>query len=131
MRDVGMVIHVVARKIGEAAGGDAHAIEAGTVEPVREASKARCVTALARDFVELLMQRDRIRRRQASRRPCASATPADGANARGLMPEPLPIWRAKAATEVLPLVPVTAAMVAAAAEKILPQPAPARGADLA
>ena len=35
MRDVGMIIHVVARQIGEAAGGDAHAVEPELVEPVR------------------------------------------------------------------------------------------------
>lgn len=35
MRDVGMVIHVVARQIGKTAGGDANAVEPVLVEPMR------------------------------------------------------------------------------------------------
>ena len=35
MRDVGMVIHVVARQIGKAAGADAHAVEPILIEAVR------------------------------------------------------------------------------------------------
>ncbi len=35
MRDVRMIIHVVARQIGEAAGRDAHAVEPELVEAVR------------------------------------------------------------------------------------------------
>ena len=35
VRDVGMIIHVIARQIGKAAGGDAHAVEPVLVEPVR------------------------------------------------------------------------------------------------
>ena len=35
MRDVRMVIHVVARQVGETAGGDAHAVEPILIEPVR------------------------------------------------------------------------------------------------
>ena len=35
MRDVGMIIHVVARQVGKAAGRDAHAVEAVLVKPVR------------------------------------------------------------------------------------------------
>ncbi len=35
MRDIGMVIHVVARQIGKTAGADAHAIQPILVEPVR------------------------------------------------------------------------------------------------
>jgi hypothetical protein len=35
MRNIGMVIHVVARQIGEAAGVDAHAVEPVLVESVR------------------------------------------------------------------------------------------------
>ena len=41
MRDIGMIIHVVARQIGEAAGGDAHAVEPVLVEPVRRRFEAR------------------------------------------------------------------------------------------
>ena len=35
MRDIGMIIHVVARQIGKAAGRDAHAVEPVLVEAVR------------------------------------------------------------------------------------------------
>ncbi len=35
MRDVRMVIHVVARQVGEAGGTDAHAIQPKLIEPVR------------------------------------------------------------------------------------------------
>ncbi len=43
-------------------------------------------------------------------------------------PSAAQIWRAKAATEVLPLVPVTAAIVRAGADENAPPPARARGA---
>ena len=35
MRDVRMIIHVIARQVGEAAGVDAHAVEPELIEPVR------------------------------------------------------------------------------------------------
>ena len=35
MRDIGMIVHVIAREIGEAAGGDAHAVQAVLIKAVR------------------------------------------------------------------------------------------------
>ena len=64
MRDVGMIIHVVARKIGEAAGCDAHAVEPELVEPVRRGLEGEMRHAIISDLVELPVQRDRVRRRQ-------------------------------------------------------------------
>jgi hypothetical protein len=64
MRDGRMVIHVVAREIGEAAGRHAHAVEAILVEPVRGGLEGKMRDTLARDLVELPVQRDWIGRRQ-------------------------------------------------------------------
>ena len=113
MRDIGMIIHVVARQIGKTAGGDPHAVEPELVEAVRGSLEGEMGDAVACDLVELAMQRDRIGRRQRA---------VDGALRRHQRrwcrcwrkrcPSRCQIWRVKAATEVLPLVPVTAAMVA-------------------
>ena len=113
MRDVGMIIHVVARQVGEGAGGDAHAVEAVLIEAVRGGFEGKMRDALAGDLVELTMQRDRIRRGQRSVDGALRRHQSDGADAgRANDPARCQICRVKAATEVLPLVPVTAAMVA-------------------
>ena len=90
MRDVGMIIHVVAREIGEAAGGDAHAVEPELVEPVRGRLEGEMRDAVARDLVELPVQRDRIRRRQRAVDRALRRNQPDGADAGGGMAEPLP-----------------------------------------
>ena len=103
MRDVRMVIHVVARQIGEAAGGDAHAVEAVLVEPVRGGLEGKMRhfchhgplgpsmrDAVARDLVELAMQRDRIRRCQRTINGALRRYQADGADAGGGVTKPKP-----------------------------------------
>src|ERR1700739_571429 len=59
MCDVRMIIHVVAGEIGEAAGGDAHAVEPILIKSVRGSFEREMRDAVARDFVELAMQRYR------------------------------------------------------------------------
>src|SRR6266700_6075107 len=90
MRDSRMIIHVVAREMGEAAGRDAHAVEAVLIEPVRGRLERKMRDAIVRDLVELPMQRDRIRRRQRAIDGALRRDQADGADAGGGMPEPLP-----------------------------------------
>ena len=90
MRDIGVIIHVIAREIGEAAGGDAHAVEPELVEPVRGRLEGQMRDAVARDLVELPVQRDRIRRRQRAVDRALRRNQPDGADAGGGMAEPLP-----------------------------------------
>ena len=90
MRDGRMIIHVVARQIGEAAGGDAHAVEPELVEPVRGRLKGQMRDAVAGDFVELPVKRDRIRRRQRAVDGALRRYQPDGADAGGSMSQPLP-----------------------------------------
>ena len=68
--------------------------------------------ALAGEPIERAVQFDRIGRCERAVDLAGRCHHADGADARGRMPSAAHIWRVKAATEVLPLVPVTAAMVA-------------------
>ena len=69
---------------------DAHAVEAILIEPVRGGLEGEMRDALARDLVELPMQRDRIRRRQRAVDGALRRDQADGADAGGGVPEPLP-----------------------------------------
>ena len=64
MGHIRMVIHVIAREVRESAGIHPNAVEPVLIEPVRGGFKGQMGDALARDLVELAMQRDRIRRRQ-------------------------------------------------------------------
>ena len=66
MRDVGMIIHVIARQIGKAAGRDADAVEPELVEAMRRGFERQMGDAVLRNLIELAMQRDRIGRRQRS-----------------------------------------------------------------
>ena len=90
MRDVGMVIHVVARQVGEAAGVDPDPVQPELIEPVRGRLEREMGDALAGDFIELPMQRNRIRRRQRSVDGSLRRYQADGADAGRGMAEPLP-----------------------------------------
>ena len=56
MRGIGMVIHVVAREVGEAAGGDAHAVEPVLIEPVRRCFKSKMRDAFAGKRIQLLFR---------------------------------------------------------------------------
>ena len=100
-------------QIGEAAGGEADAVEPALVEAVAGGLHRGMGDPVAGEIrASSCMQRDRVGRRQAavrrsSRRPrrrsCRCSPP--------LSPARSQICRAKAATEVLPLVPVTATIV--------------------
>ena len=103
---------MVARKIGEGAGRDAHAVEPMLVEAVRGGFERQMRDAFARQLVERAMQFDRVGRRQRAVLFAFRRNDADGADAGRLKTRAsLQICRVNAATEVLPLVPVTAAMV--------------------
>ncbi len=90
MRDVGMIIHVVARQIGEAAGLNPHAVETILVETMRGGLERQMGNAVAGDLVELAMQRDRIGCRQRAVDGAFVRDEADGADARAGVTEPLP-----------------------------------------
>ena len=90
MRHIGMIIHVVAREIGEAAGRDAHAVEAELVEPMRGRFERKMRDAVARDLVELPVQCDRVRRGQRAVDGAFWRNETDGADARGVMAKTLP-----------------------------------------
>jgi hypothetical protein len=55
MRDIGMIVHVIARQVGEAACRNAHAVETVLIESVRGRFESKMRDAVARDLVELLM----------------------------------------------------------------------------
>ena len=60
VRHIRMVIHVVARQVGEAARDDTHTVQPILIEPVRGRLKGEMRDAFGGDFVELPMQRDQI-----------------------------------------------------------------------
>jgi hypothetical protein len=90
MRDVRMIVHVIAREIGKTAGGDAHAVEPELVEPVRGRLEGQMRDAVAGDFVELPVKRDRVRRRQRAVDRALRRNQTDGADAGGSVAEPFP-----------------------------------------
>ena len=59
-----VIIEVVARQVGEGAGGEPHPVEPLLIEAVRGGFKREMGDADAGEFVERLVQRDRIGRRQ-------------------------------------------------------------------
>src|SRR5436305_14899597 len=86
MRDIRMVIHVIAREIGEGAGADADAVQPILVEAMRRGLEREMRNALACDFIELTMQRNRIRRGQRSVDGALRRYEANGADTGGCMP---------------------------------------------
>ena len=99
--------------------------------PCDDASSARCVTPSPASLVELRDAARPDRAWSASRRSSrfGDTTPMVPMLA-AAWPSAAQICRVKAATEVLPLVPVTAAIVCGLARiEFAPRPAPARGAD--
>ena len=132
MRDIGMVIHVVAREIGKTAGGDPHAVEPILIEPVRRGLEREMGDALAGDVVELPVQRDRIRRGQRSVDGALRRHQPDGADAGRFVTEPLPDLAREGGDRGLAAgAGDRRDGAAAAADKISPPPAPARGAGSA
>ena len=107
-----MIIEMIARDVGEAAGRDAQAVEPVLIEAVRGRFDREMGDAVAGERVDRAVQRDRIRRRQRAVSLAARRDDADRCRCwRRDDPSAVQICRVKAATEVLPLVPVTAAMV--------------------
>ena len=90
VRDIRMIIHVVARQIGKTAGGDPHAVEPELVEAVRRSLEGEMGDAVSCDLVELAMQRDRIGRRQRAIDGALWRHQSDGADAGGGVSQPLP-----------------------------------------
>jgi hypothetical protein len=90
VRDIRMVIHMVAREVGKTAGGDPHAVKAVLIEAVRRGLEGEMGDALARDVVELPVQRDRIGRGQRSVNGALRRHQPDGADAGRFVTEPLP-----------------------------------------
>ena len=107
-----MIIEMIARDVGESRRRDLQSVEPILVEAMRGRFDRQMRDAVAGELIERAVQRDRVRRRQravnfAARRNDADRADAGGADGRARVQ----IWRVNAATEVLPLVPVTAAMV--------------------
>src|SRR4051794_24271068 len=88
MRHVRVIIHVVAREIGERAGADTDALEPILIEAMRRSLQREMRDALTCDFVELPMQRDRVGRGQRAIDGALRRYQSDGADASGYMPEP-------------------------------------------
>ena len=107
-----MIVEMIAAEVGEAAGRDAHAVEPMLVEPVRGGLDREMRDAFAGELIQRAVQRDRIGRgeRAVDLARCGATSPTVPMLA-AVMPSADQIWRVKAATEVFPLVPVTAAMV--------------------
>ena len=114
-----MIIDMIAREVGEAAGRDTHAVEPVLVEAVRRASSARCVTPSPASASSVRCSSTGsgvVSEPYCS--PFGDTTPTVPMLAAG-RPSAAQICRVKAATEVLPLVPVTAAIVAGLAREEL------------
>ena len=79
-----MIIEMVARQIGEGAGGNAHAVEPVLVEAVRGRFEREMRDAFAGQCIERAMQLDRIGRRQRAVGFALGRDHADGADAGGL-----------------------------------------------
>src|SRR6516225_6520656 len=85
-----MVIHVIARQVGEAARRDAYAIQTVLIESMGGGLKRQMRDAFTRDLVKLAVQRDWIRRGQRAIDGAFWRYQTDGADACGRMPEVLP-----------------------------------------
>ena len=106
-----MIVHVVARQIGERGGGDTHAVKPLLIQTMRGRLDREIRDATRGEPLEKLMQRDRIRRRQRSVDGERARHDADGSDRRRLAPQRLPDLANKGRDRVFPLVPVTATIV--------------------
>ena len=82
-----VIIEMVAREVGEGAGGDAHAVEPVLVEAVRGRFERQMRDALARQRIERAVQLDRIGRGQRAVFFPSWRDHADGADAGGWQAE--------------------------------------------
>ena len=78
-----MVVEMVARQIGEGAGGDTHAVKPVLIEPVRGGFQRQMGDAFAGQLIERAVQFDRVGRRQRAVFFALRRYHADGADARG------------------------------------------------
>ena len=103
---------MVAAEIGEGAGRQPHAVEAVLVEAVRRGLDGQMRDAFAGQLGRASRAASPDRASSASRRraPSGLTTPMVPSEA-ALWPSAAKIWRVNSATEVLPLVPVTATIV--------------------
>ena len=100
---------MVAAEIGEAGGGEAHAVEPALVEAVARRLERRMCDAFAapaRSSIACSATGSGVVRLPYAR--AVGGDDAERAELAAVWPACAKIWRAKAATEVLPLVPVTA-----------------------
>ena len=79
---VGMIIEMIARQIGEGAGAETHAVEAALIEPMRRGFESEMRDAILRQLIERLVQRDRVRRRQRAIDFAGGRDEADACRAR-------------------------------------------------
>lgn len=108
--DARVIIQMVAAQIGEARGRDADTVEPVLIEAVRRRLHRQMRNALVGEFRQCLVQPDRIRRGQRAVDLFLRRHHTNGAETCGLVTQRRPDLPVKAATEVLPLVPVTAAI---------------------
>src|SRR6185437_7918597 len=93
-------------------GGGRHGepVESELIEPVTRGFKSDVIDARARQSVEFAVERNRIRGGEAARSKPGATMPIVPKLA-ALTPSRSQIWRRSTVTEVLSLVPVTAAIV--------------------
>ncbi len=85
-----MIIEMIARQIGEGAGGDAHAVKPVLIESVRRCFQRQMRDALARQLIERAVQVDRIGRGQRTVGFALGRHNADGADTGGRQTERFP-----------------------------------------
>jgi len=81
---------MIAADIGEGAGRDMHAVEPALIEPVRGGLERQMGHTLARERIELAVQRHWIGRGQRAVHLAPRRDQPDGADARSRVPEPRP-----------------------------------------
>lgn len=105
-----MKIQMVAGQVGERRGGDAYAVEAMLDQAVAGRLHREALDPGRGEPGERFVQLDRIRCRQAAADLEAGSGDPESSRLAALRPRRDQIWRRNHATEVLPLVPVTAAV---------------------
>ncbi len=109
---VAVIVEMVARQVRESRRRRRNAVEPVLRETVARRLDRDMLDAVAGQFRQIAVQRDRVGRRQRAGTPSRSGDtrPSVPRLAAGC-PSPVQISRVKCATDVLPLVPVTAAIV--------------------
>ena len=85
-----MIVEMIAREIGEGAGGEAHAVEPPLLEPVARRFEREMGDVVAGKIGHDLVQLDRIGRGEVAGHRAAGRDESDRAEARRLVPGPLP-----------------------------------------